>query len=190
MLFRSQERYVRDAQVESSRQGRTWSWSILRPVLIVGESVGSAMNVIPALGVYAAMMRRAGKTALDYPGGVGRVAHVDVRLQLADAGIHIRGRSEIRQILARDTDYVGTMLSEGLCAGRAGEHSREVEHAHTRKGAVTPGQRLRWRFADLDDFKQRNTGGGFLMRFALPFGLGADKTPAAAVGEHGRLQFK
>ena len=32
------------------------------------------MNVVPALGVYAAMMRRAGKKALDYPGGVGRVA--------------------------------------------------------------------------------------------------------------------
>src|SRR5690348_18409477 len=32
------------------------------------------MNVIPALSVYAAMMRRDGKTALDYPGGVGRVA--------------------------------------------------------------------------------------------------------------------
>ena len=43
-------------------------------MLIVGDSVGSAMNVIPALGVYAAMMRRAGKTRLDHPGGVGRVA--------------------------------------------------------------------------------------------------------------------
>ncbi len=51
-----------------------WAWSILRPVLIVGDSVGSAMNVIPALGVYAALMRRAGKTRLDYPGGTGRVA--------------------------------------------------------------------------------------------------------------------
>ena len=58
----------------SASTGKAWHWSILRPVLIVGDSVGSAMNVIPALGVYAAMMRRAGKTALDYPGGVGRVA--------------------------------------------------------------------------------------------------------------------
>ena len=68
-FYWNQERYIRAAQ-----QGQAWSWSILRPVLIVGDSVGSAMNVIPALGVYAAMMRRAGKTRLDYPGGVGRVA--------------------------------------------------------------------------------------------------------------------
>lgn len=68
-FYWNQERFIRERQ-----KGKRWSWSILRPVLIVGDSVGSAMNVIPALGVYAAFMRRAGKTALDYPGGVGRVA--------------------------------------------------------------------------------------------------------------------
>ncbi|MBS0523809.1 MAG: NAD-dependent epimerase/dehydratase family protein [Proteobacteria bacterium] len=68
-FYWNQERFVRARQL-----GKAWHWSILRPVLIVGDSVGSAMNVIPALGVYAAMMRRAGRTALDYPGGVGRVA--------------------------------------------------------------------------------------------------------------------
>jgi nucleoside-diphosphate-sugar epimerase len=68
-FYWNQERYLRAQQA-----GKAWHWSILRPVLIVGDSVGSAMNAIPALGVYAAMMRRAGKTALDYPGGVGRVA--------------------------------------------------------------------------------------------------------------------
>jgi nucleoside-diphosphate-sugar epimerase len=68
-FYWNQERFIRERQ-----PGKAWSWSILRPVLIVGCSVGSAMNVIPALGVYAAMMRRAGKTVLDYPGGVGRVA--------------------------------------------------------------------------------------------------------------------
>ena len=68
-FYWNQERYLRQRQ-----PGKAWRWSILRPVLIVGCSVGSAMNVIPALGVYAAMMRRAGKTKLDYPGGVGRVA--------------------------------------------------------------------------------------------------------------------
>src|SRR5471032_488107 len=68
-FYWNQERYLRERQ-----RDKGWSWTILRPVLIVGDSVGSAMNVIPALGVYAAMMRRAGKTVLDYPGGVGRVA--------------------------------------------------------------------------------------------------------------------
>jgi nucleoside-diphosphate-sugar epimerase len=68
-FYWNQERFIRERQ-----KGKRWSWSILRPVLIVGDSVGSAMNVIPALGVYAAFMKRAGKTKLDYPGGVGRVA--------------------------------------------------------------------------------------------------------------------
>lgn len=68
-FYWNQEGFLRERQ-----KGKRWTWSILRPVLIVGCSVGSAMNVIPALGVYAAMMRRAGKTRLDYPGGVGRVA--------------------------------------------------------------------------------------------------------------------
>jgi nucleoside-diphosphate-sugar epimerase len=68
-FYWNQERFIRARQ-----QGKAWRWSILRPVLIVGDSVGSAMNVIPALGVYAAFMKRVGKTALDYPGGVGRVA--------------------------------------------------------------------------------------------------------------------
>jgi nucleoside-diphosphate-sugar epimerase len=68
-FYWNQERFIRER-----RHGKGWRWSILRPVLIVGDSVGSAMNVIPALGVYAAMMKRDGKPRLDYPGGVGRVA--------------------------------------------------------------------------------------------------------------------
>lgn len=68
-FYWNQERFIRARQ-----PGKAWRWSILRPVLIVGDSVGSAMNVIPALGAYAALMRHAGKVRLDYPGGVGRVA--------------------------------------------------------------------------------------------------------------------
>src|SRR3989440_6901514 len=59
-FYWNQERYLRAEQ-----QGRPWSWSILRPVLIVGCSTGSAMNVVPALGVYAAMAHRAGMKTLD-----------------------------------------------------------------------------------------------------------------------------
>ena len=87
-FYWNQERYLRGAQ-----QGKAWHWSILRPVLIVGDSVGSAMNVIPALGVYAAMMRRAGKTSLDYPGGVGRVAQA-VDADLLARAIAWSGESE------------------------------------------------------------------------------------------------
>ncbi|MBV8391950.1 MAG: NAD-dependent epimerase/dehydratase family protein [Alphaproteobacteria bacterium] len=68
-FYWNQERFIRERQ-----QGKAWRWTILRPVLIVGDSVGSAMNVVPALGVYAAMMKRDGRKDLAYPGGAGRVA--------------------------------------------------------------------------------------------------------------------
>ncbi|HTR87469.1 MAG TPA: NAD-dependent epimerase/dehydratase family protein [Reyranella sp.] len=68
-FYWNQERYITGLQ-----PGKDWRWTILRPVLIVGCSVGSAMNVIPALGVYAAFERSRGITRLDYPGGAGRVA--------------------------------------------------------------------------------------------------------------------
>lgn len=67
-FYWNQEDFVRDLQ-----RGKYWSFTILRPVLIVGYSWGSAMNVIPPLGVYAAFMRERGE-ALHYPGGPPRVA--------------------------------------------------------------------------------------------------------------------
>jgi nucleoside-diphosphate-sugar epimerase len=100
-FYWNQEHYVREAQ-----KGKRWSWSILRPVLIVGDSVGSAMNVIPALGVYAAMMRRSGKRKLDYPGGVGRVAQaVDADLlarAIAWSGEEGKARNEIFNVTNGD----------------------------------------------------------------------------------------
>jgi hypothetical protein len=49
-------------------------------VLIVGEAMGGAMDLIPPLGVYAAMLHEQGRV-LDYPGGAARVSQaVDVDL--------------------------------------------------------------------------------------------------------------
>ena len=100
-FYWNQERFL-----GAQQKGKTWTWSILRPVLIVGDSVGSAMNVIPALGVYAAMMRRAGKTKLDYPGGVGRVAQaVDADLlarAIAWSGEAVAARNEIFNVTNGD----------------------------------------------------------------------------------------
>jgi nucleoside-diphosphate-sugar epimerase len=74
-FYWAQENFVRELQ-----QGKAWHWSILRPVLIVGEAMGGAMDLIPPLGVYAAMLREQGR-ALDYPGGAARVSQaVDVDL--------------------------------------------------------------------------------------------------------------
>ena len=68
-FYWNQEDVLRQRQA-----GKPWSFSILRPVLIVGESTGSAMNVIPAIGAYAALLKADGRTDLPFPGGVERVA--------------------------------------------------------------------------------------------------------------------
>jgi nucleoside-diphosphate-sugar epimerase len=74
-FYWAQENFLREQQ-----RGKEWHWSILRPVLIVGEAMGGAMDLIPPLGVYAAMLREQGR-ALDYPGGAVRVSQaVDVDL--------------------------------------------------------------------------------------------------------------
>jgi nucleoside-diphosphate-sugar epimerase len=74
-FYWAQENFLRGLQ-----KGKAWHFSILRPVLIVGLAMGGAMDLIPPLGVYAAMLREAGR-ALDFPGGAPRVAQaVDVDL--------------------------------------------------------------------------------------------------------------
>ena len=52
---------------ERQRNGN-WRWTILRPQIIFGESFGSAMNLIPAIGTFAALLKEDG-LPLIYPGG-------------------------------------------------------------------------------------------------------------------------
>ncbi len=74
-FYWNQEGYIRERQA-----GQSWAFSIFRPVLIVGYSLGAAMNVIPAIGVYAALMKERGEP-LHYPGGPARVSQaIDARL--------------------------------------------------------------------------------------------------------------
>lgn len=67
-FYWNQEDYVRERQ-----RGAAWAFSIFRPVLIVGFSTGSAMNLVPAIGVYGALQKAAGEP-LYYPGGPERMA--------------------------------------------------------------------------------------------------------------------
>jgi nucleoside-diphosphate-sugar epimerase len=79
-FYWAQENFLRELQQGKSQKAKSWHWSILRPVLIVGLAMGGAMDLIPPLGVYAAMLREQGR-ALDFPGGAARVAQaVDVDL--------------------------------------------------------------------------------------------------------------
>jgi nucleoside-diphosphate-sugar epimerase len=99
-FYWQQENHLRALQI-----GKDWNWSILRPVLIVGYSTGSAMNVIPALGVYAAVQREAGLD-LPFPGGAPRVAQaIDADLLarcIAWAGEAATARNEIFNITNGD----------------------------------------------------------------------------------------
>jgi nucleoside-diphosphate-sugar epimerase len=60
--------WLQEDYLRAKQPGKQWAWTILRPQLVIGDAVGSNLNVIPALGVYAAIRREAG-LPLSYPGG-------------------------------------------------------------------------------------------------------------------------
>jgi len=99
-FYWAQEDYLRQRQAGSS-----WHWTILRPVLIVGEAIGGAMNLIPPLGVHAALMRLRGDT-LPFPGGaprVGQAVDADLLARAIDwAGEAHKARNEIFNVTNGD----------------------------------------------------------------------------------------
>jgi nucleoside-diphosphate-sugar epimerase len=74
--------------------GASWRFTILRPQAVIGFALGSAMNMLSALGCYAAICRELG-FPLTYPGSGKRVTEVtDARLlarAIAWAGDHAAG---------------------------------------------------------------------------------------------------
>ena len=64
--------WLQEDYLKAKQQGKAWHWTILRPQVIFGESLGSHMNSIPAIGVYGAVLKEAGEP-LYYPGGPQRI---------------------------------------------------------------------------------------------------------------------
>jgi nucleoside-diphosphate-sugar epimerase len=64
--------WQQEDHLRARRAQGTWHFTILRPQIVFGVSLGAAMNLIPAIGVYAALRRDRGQ-ALAYPGGDGPV---------------------------------------------------------------------------------------------------------------------
>lgn len=62
-FYWDQENYL-----AAKQDGKAWSTTTFRPQVIFGESFGSAMNLIPAIGTYAALLKKDGEP-LHYPGG-------------------------------------------------------------------------------------------------------------------------
>jgi nucleoside-diphosphate-sugar epimerase len=64
--------YDQEDRIRERQAGKDWSWTILRPPNVAGLSVGSPMNTILAVGVYAAISRELG-LPLRFPGGEGHL---------------------------------------------------------------------------------------------------------------------
>lgn len=99
-FYWEQEDYIRAKQ-----EGQAWSWSIFRPQIIFGFSLGAAMNLIPAIGVYGALLKEEGEP-LHYPGGPASVLEaVDADLlagAIAWAGESGAGANEIFNVTNGD----------------------------------------------------------------------------------------
>ena len=73
-----QEDYLKQKQASLGAAG--FQWTIVRPQVVFGDAIGSAMNLIPVLGVYAALCRAANQS-FDFPGGP------DTLLEAVDADL-------------------------------------------------------------------------------------------------------
>jgi nucleoside-diphosphate-sugar epimerase len=72
--------FLQEDALRQLAQDAGWSWTIMRPQVVYGESVGSPMNLMPVIGVYAALERARGRP-LCFPGGSPSAQEaVDARL--------------------------------------------------------------------------------------------------------------
>lgn len=66
-FYYDQEDLIRERQARAS-----WTWTALRPPNVAGRAIGSPMNTVLAIGVFAAISREFG-IPLRYPGGQGHL---------------------------------------------------------------------------------------------------------------------
>ncbi|KIW84374.1 hypothetical protein Z517_03624 [Fonsecaea pedrosoi CBS 271.37] len=59
--------WAQEDYLKARQRGQPWSWNILRPSLIIGLSIGGAMNLYATIGVYAAVLKERGEP-LYFPG--------------------------------------------------------------------------------------------------------------------------
>ena len=74
------------AFLEERRQGKTWTWSALRPSVVIGVATGNPMNLAMVIGLYASMSKELG-LPLRFPGKPGAF---DTLLEMTDAGLLAR----------------------------------------------------------------------------------------------------
>jgi nucleoside-diphosphate-sugar epimerase len=89
------------AFLEHRQVGKNWTWSALRPSVVIGFGLGNPMNLAMAIAIYASMSKELG-LPLRFPGKLGAY---DSLLEMTDAGL-----------LARATIWAATAPS---CANQA-----------------------------------------------------------------------
>lgn len=72
--------------LERRQVGKRWSWSALRPSVVIGFGLGNPMNLAIAIAVYATMSRRL-NLPLRFPGKPGAY---DSLIEMTDAGLLAR----------------------------------------------------------------------------------------------------
>ena len=87
--------------LEQRQKGKSWSWSALRPSVVVGFGLGNPMNLAMVIAIYAAMSKELG-LPLRFPGKPGAYHSL---LEMTDAGL-----------LARATIWAAT---DPRCANQA-----------------------------------------------------------------------
>lgn len=69
--------------LEALQQGKTWSWSAIRPSVVGGFALGNPMNLAMVIAVYAAISKELG-LPLRFPGKPGAY---DKLMEMTDAGL-------------------------------------------------------------------------------------------------------
>jgi nucleoside-diphosphate-sugar epimerase len=76
--------------LKARQRSQGWSWNVLRPGLVIGMSVGGAMNLYGAIGLYAAVLKGRGEP-LYYPGdglAIAQATDADLIAQACEWILH------------------------------------------------------------------------------------------------------
>jgi nucleoside-diphosphate-sugar epimerase len=55
------EDYLKEVAEQAASQGKNWTWSVARPPVLIGFSLGTAMNLANTLAAYASLLKHLGK---------------------------------------------------------------------------------------------------------------------------------
>jgi nucleoside-diphosphate-sugar epimerase len=136
-FYYDQEDFIRRRQA-----GKSWAWTVLRPPSVCGFTVGSPMNTLLAIGVFAAVCRELG-LPLRFPGAEGHLIETcDARLlskAIVWAGESPAARNEIFNVANGDCfmwEHLWPRFAEVFGMECAPPHTLSLARAMPDKGEV------------------------------------------------------